>query len=163
MHIQIHQAPGGLGLLESGLQIPAHVGEVMLHQFQLEVQFLFEAAILRAALVQGLVNLAMAADEGSVIGQGRFQGLADSGLGGEVGILGQPRHPQPLGGDHLARVRGFLVGEQLEQGGFARAVAANEADLFALHEAEGEVLQDGLGAVALAHLDQAEGNGHGNS
>ncbi len=157
---QVHQAPGGLGLLEPRLQVPAHVVEVVLHAVQLHVEPL---GLVGGGGLQGLVDLPVAGDEGPVVPQGRLQGAAHRGVRGEVRVLGQVGHPQPLGEDHLALVGRVLPGQELEERRLPGPVAADEAHLLPHLQAEGQPLEDGLGAEALGDLDETEGDGHGDS
>jgi len=79
---------------------------------------------------------------GKHFAHGLFHALADGVLVVELGFLGQVADLDPGHGDGFAF--DFLVhaGHDLQQGGFARAVQAQHANLGAGEEAQGDVFQD---------------------
>ncbi|MNI53553.1 hypothetical protein D3C73_1083970 [compost metagenome] len=52
----------------------------------------------------------------------------------------------------LPLVGAFFSAQQAEEGGFAAAVAADQADLFALADIEGDVAQHKLGTVVFLNI-----------
>ncbi|OPZ04886.1 MAG: hypothetical protein BWZ08_02600 [candidate division BRC1 bacterium ADurb.BinA292] len=70
----------------------------------------------------------------------------------EAGILRHQADAQVLAPGDLAGVGGLEPGENAQQGGLARAVGADDADAVALVDAEGEIGEQGFGAVAFGQI-----------
>src|SRR5579872_4420601 len=66
-------------------------------------------------------------------------------------ILVELAHQQPLAELHIAPVRLKPAGEQLEQGGLARAVGSDNGDAVAPMDAQGEISHDLMFAICEGH------------
>ncbi len=90
-------------------------------------------------LVDGLLDVL---EDGRALGQRRLLlEHADGGAGVD---------------DRVAVVGVLEPGHDLEEGRLARAVGADDADLGAVQERQGHVVEDHLVAVGLAHVAQGE-------
>ena len=74
-------------------------------------------------------------------------------------VLPEIADRQALGDQHLALVRGLLAHDHPEQGGLARPVRADEADLLSRVELEGGIDEEHLPPVLLSN---ARKRNHGN-
>ena len=96
------------------------------------------------ALVANLDPLAAGADE-----------VFECGVQVEcVAHLVKVRHLQVGTLANFAAVRLQLAQDEFEQGGFARAIGAEQTDFFTTHDGAGKVLHDEFVAKRLAHLGQ---------
>lgn len=83
--------------------------------------------------------------DGADIGEDFFEDLLDGLLGVEFGELGEVAdfYASPRVGEFDGAVGGgFAAADEVKEGGFAGAVAADEADAFAGGDAEEDVFED---------------------
>ncbi len=155
LRIQIHQTPSGGGSFQPGCEIPTPVIQAVLDG----LQFVKEPGFcLGPGTVQAVVDLPMPGQEGRVVRQGRFKGLADTGSWREMRLLAEASDPEALGDHHGARIGCFVTGQQAEKGALACAIAADEPDLLVLEETETQSVQNGCRAISFRDIDQTQGD-----
>ena len=116
----------------------------------------FDGAVERHAREQHLHDLAGRGVRRPLVLGAPFEDRLAHGRGRvEVVALGEVAEPQAAVAGDPAVVGGLQAGEHPEQGGLAVAVAADDADLVALADAEAHVGQQGSHAVGLVHALQA--------
>ena len=141
--------------LDAGVEVPA----AAVVEDLLELGLAGEDGGLRPGVV-GLAHL----HEGAVVlleqGAHRRGGLRDAGLdglaGAEVGLLGQVAEGVAGNAGDLAVILGVHPGDDAQQRRLARPVQTEHADLGAVVEGEGDILEDGLALVGLGHARHGE-------
>ena len=93
-------------------------------------------------------------------GEGLLKDLADREAVGKAGILGNVGGAGTLADGKVAGVGLDLAGEKGEEGGFAGAIGADEADAVAVFDGEGDVFEEGESAELLGHGLCVEDGGH---
>ena len=86
-------------------------------------------------------------------GGGEFE---DGFVCGGGGFLGEVAEGAAAVEDDAAVVGGVAAEDEGEEGGFARAVGADEADAFSVVDLEGDVLEEGAGAVGFRDFGERE-------
>ena len=82
--------------------------------------------------------------------------------GGQDGLLRQVADRDAAGAhDRAARLGAELPVDQLEQGGFASAVGADQPDLLVVLDLPGEAGEDGFGAEDEGEVGEADGDHRG--
>ena len=72
------------------------------------------------------------------------------------GRLGKNAHADAAGEDDLSVVRFFHAGRDAQQRGFSRTVDADEADLIALVDGEGQIGQQGIDCIGFGYSGGVE-------
>ena len=93
-------------------------------------------------------------------GEGGFEDGADGEAGGEGGLLADVADAGALAGGDFARVGLLDAGEDGEEGGFAGAVGADEADAVRVAHRKAKVFEEGLRAEGLGQALGVEDWGH---
>ncbi len=90
------------------------------------------------------------------IGEDLIEHLLDGLFAVQLGELGEVADPDPLVDFHRTFIRLFLVQDEFEEGGLARAVPANQADAVAGAQAEEDVAQHWAVAVRFGNIVDAD-------
>ena len=98
-----------------------------------------------------------------VLGHVAHHGMTHGLVVAEGVALGEHAHVDPVAPDHTAVVGLHGLGDNLEQGGFAVAVAADDADAVALVDADGLVREDRLAGPLVPNVLQADQDRHAGS
>ena len=121
--------------------------------------------LLGAGLVEAAAKVLVALEHGLGLGHALHDAFLDGLPGVERGLLGQVADLGALG--HLAGAHVVFVeaGEDLEEGGFAGAVGADDADVRAVEEGEVHVVEDDLLLLVLGDVLEVEDvfAGHGGA
>jgi len=90
------------------------------------------------------------------LSKGSERGLVDGRARLEVNVLFEQAETNAARADNVAAVRRLFIGDEAEQSGLARAVAANKSDVLAGVDLQRRAAQDILRAVRLVNVGQSE-------
>ena len=118
-------------------------------------------AVGEAGAAEGLVDAGVAFEIVEVFaGDGVGDDLVDGLAGGEFDVLRDVAGARVAAHGDGAGIGLDLAGEDAEQGGFAGAVAADQAEAFAFGDAEGDVLEEEAGAEGFGEAGAAFEESH---